>query len=430
MSLSTPTPPLLFNKSHALESLLQPLSYASSHPNSYTLRQLPIPHSQDTIRTNTMQLSNMVITPITGTPVHTPESFIYPIANYRPKSPHDRLEPPIPSSLSQSISAENIIDLSAISSRSTSISPNDDGVVTPRGQDKAPLYPSGLSLLLASRGREGAPESADTDKPSTSPTEIESSLASVKSTAAEHPGDLPPKDAPATETAGLGPSEAIHTVNAISMLPPFTGRRIDSDLTETAPLLGGSHRSYHSSPLAPSKSSKDSGVLRDAGHFIYESLKPDHLGHVLAVGVKSLPAVLLGSLLNILDGVSCKDLHVHYIQGLYQLICNRRNDHISSHWCICRSGKDGGVHVLRLVGLFPGYTEYSNFITYFTLFGSTVVAQLVYTLGGSGFAGANGSMMIEVVVRVLFLLRFLACLMLFRTIYLALLPYPRNQYRK
>jgi len=29
---------------------------------------------------------------------------------------------------------------------------------------------------------------------------------------------------------------------------------------------------------------------------------------------------------------------------------------------------------------------------------TTVVSQLVYTLGGSGFAGANGSMMIEVVV--------------------------------
>jgi SulP family sulfate permease len=30
---------------------------------------------------------------------------------------------------------------------------------------------------------------------------------------------------------------------------------------------------------------------------------------------------------------------------------------------------------------------------------STIIAQLVFTLGGSGFAGANGSMMIEVVVR-------------------------------
>lgn len=31
-------------------------------------------------------------------------------------------------------------------------------------------------------------------------------------------------------------------------------------------------------------------------------------------------------------------------------------------------------------------------------FVSAIVAQLVYTFGGSGFAGANGSMMIEVVV--------------------------------
>jgi len=29
----------------------------------------------------------------------------------------------------------------------------------------------------------------------------------------------------------------------------------------------------------------------------------------------------------------------------------------------------------------------------------TIIAQLVYSFGGSGFAGANGSMMIEVVVR-------------------------------
>ena len=38
---------------------------------------------------------------------------------------------------------------------------------------------------------------------------------------------------------------------------------------------------------------------------------------------------------------------------------------------------------------------------------STILAQLVYTLGGSEFHGANGSMMIEVVVSVfLFLLQF------------------------
>ena len=31
----------------------------------------------------------------------------------------------------------------------------------------------------------------------------------------------------------------------------------------------------------------------------------------------------------------------------------------------------------------------------------TIISQLVYSFGGSGFAGANGSMMIEVVVRLI-----------------------------
>ena len=35
---------------------------------------------------------------------------------------------------------------------------------------------------------------------------------------------------------------------------------------------------------------------------------------------------------------------------------------------------------------------------------STIIAQLVYTLGGSSFHGANGSMMIEVVVSIFFVL--------------------------
>lgn len=36
---------------------------------------------------------------------------------------------------------------------------------------------------------------------------------------------------------------------------------------------------------------------------------------------------------------------------------------------------------------------------------STIIAQLVYTFGGSGFHGANGSMMIEVVVSTFFFLQ-------------------------
>ncbi|KAJ6632540.1 sulfate transporter family-domain-containing protein [Mycena sp. CBHHK59/15] len=73
--------------------------------------------------------------------------------------------------------------------------------------------------------------------------------------------------------------------------------------------------------------------------------------------VQALPAVVLGCLLNILDGVS------------YGMI------------------------------IFPTTPPFSDLgpMGVSMFFVSCVVAQLTYTFGGSGFAGANGSMMIEVV---------------------------------
>ncbi|PPQ66690.1 hypothetical protein CVT26_009550 [Gymnopilus dilepis] len=75
------------------------------------------------------------------------------------------------------------------------------------------------------------------------------------------------------------------------------------------------------------------------------------------MAVKAVPAVMLGCLLNILDGVSY------------------------------------GMIIFPATGVFEnlGPMGVSMF------FVSAVVAQLVYTFGGSGFGGANGSMMIEVV---------------------------------
>ncbi|KAG1764436.1 sulfate transporter family-domain-containing protein [Suillus occidentalis] len=72
---------------------------------------------------------------------------------------------------------------------------------------------------------------------------------------------------------------------------------------------------------------------------------------------KSLPAVLLGTLLNILDGVSY------------------------------------GMIIFPESGVFAGLGGMG--VSMF--FVSTVVAQLIYCFGGSSFGGANGSMMIEVV---------------------------------
>ncbi|KAG8905675.1 hypothetical protein FRB99_008448 [Tulasnella sp. 403] len=87
------------------------------------------------------------------------------------------------------------------------------------------------------------------------------------------------------------------------------------------------------------------------------------LGHwktysdVIREGISSLPAVILGLLLNVLDGVS------------YGFI------------------------------MFPAGSIFAGFgsLGVSMFFVTTIVSQLVYSLGGSTFAGANGSMMIEVV---------------------------------
>lgn len=80
---------------------------------------------------------------------------------------------------------------------------------------------------------------------------------------------------------------------------------------------------------------------------------PDLMGVV----AKSMPAVLLGCLLNVLDSVSY------------------------------------GMIIFPATGVFAGLGSMGVSMFFLT----TVLSQLVYSLGGSGFAGANGSVMIEVV---------------------------------
>ena len=93
----------------------------------------------------------------------------------------------------------------------------------------------------------------------------------------------------------------------------------------------------------------------------------------LRTAAKAVPAVLLGCLLNILDGVSCK------FSSLLLTWSHQLAD---------------GMIIFPSTGVFEGLGPMG--VSMF--FVSAVIAQLVYTFGGSGFAGGNGSMMIEVVV--------------------------------
>ncbi|KAF8882992.1 sulfate transporter family-domain-containing protein [Infundibulicybe gibba] len=151
--------------------------------------------------------------------------------------------------------------------------------------------------------------------------------------------------------------------SSASSTPTLTPKSPNVVSTETTPLLssstppGGSTssptRKGYSSPATPTPLL--SSLLRRRQPAI--SVSPTKVKNLLRNGVKSLPAVLLGSLLNVLDGVSY------------------------------------GMIIFPATGVFAdlGPMGVSMF------FVSTVLAQLAYTCGGSEFAGANGSMMIEVV---------------------------------
>ncbi|KAK0553107.1 hypothetical protein OC845_001387 [Tilletia horrida] len=115
-------------------------------------------------------------------------------------------------------------------------------------------------------------------------------------------------------------------------------------------------RSHSRSPARSAASEGRSGAI-GARHTLQKMAKID-LKAALMEPIAVLPAVILGLLLNLLDGVS------------YGMIIFPNNNPIFSHF-----GGDG-------VAMF--------FVT-------CIISQLIYTLGGSVFKAGNGSMMIEVV---------------------------------
>ncbi|KAH7914934.1 sulfate transporter family-domain-containing protein [Hygrophoropsis aurantiaca] len=206
--------------------------------------------------------------------------------------------------------------------------------------------PSGLSILLARRA--AASESEDGEDTPTGPRSYS------------------PAPAPTTEPSNssspfLSPETDldVHPHQNNSAHAPIHESR---NATESTPLLARSYPpnrrpayfNAHGIPLSKSINRIVSFFSRPLSIAHPNNIDPRSLGKT---ALKSLPAVILGTLLNILDGVS------------YGMI------------------------------IFPAFGVFADLagMGVSMFFASTVISQLVYTLGGSSFAGANGSMMIEVV---------------------------------
>ena len=238
-----------------------------------------------------------------GSPAQTREqdSFIFPVAGRPFDDPTPDTSHPISTSLPKSsVSSTHSMDLSASGSSLASIQ---TGARTPtRSFVRSPFKPSGLSLLLARQHESSSQKASSSSSDASAPESM--------STAEQHPEEgYTPSGLPMIRVEEVLPPP-------LSACPPPQNSRpwrdephsqsSMSDLTETAPLLDtAAHPSYCQSGREYNKPIRTKDLVKSAADRAREIASLKNLRHILITSVKSLPAVVLGSLLNILDGVSC-----------------------------------------------------------------------------------------------------------------------------
>lgn len=201
-----------------------------------------------------MQLSSIPLrSPLTS---HSPDSFIFPTAL---TGDHASVAP----SFTSVLTADTATDLTASTTSAST--------AAPRGRSlRGSLEPSGLSLLLAHEN-EGAEQSSE----------------SVITPTAERPYPTPLQ----AVVTGLSGQRA----SGSSRQPSEHSPLLDVEAVPTSYTSNG-----HGSPDAVSKRSSR-GILG-----LWRGRTPSaHLGDALTATVLAVPAVVLGTLLNILDGISC-----------------------------------------------------------------------------------------------------------------------------
>lgn len=242
-------------------------------------------HSQDTIRDSTMEISSMPLR--TPQSIHSQEAFIFPDISATP-SQHD---PAVPHTAASSIMsfrpAEDVSDLEASTS---TLSTRDSGTMTPRARLAIPSR-SALSLLLARHEEESRSATASPTTESGNPTPT-----------VERPD--------ATHRSLSAIREVTSTVTSLTQGASGGGEEADLHSScETIPLLAdleANHRTYHTrgddhSEAVGKRSARV--TLKDITVRIAKGTGP-----LAKDALKSIPAVILGTLLNILDGISCKSI--------------------------------------------------------------------------------------------------------------------------
>ncbi|KAI9058951.1 hypothetical protein FKP32DRAFT_1596829 [Trametes sanguinea] len=317
--------------------LLQPRSYVSSSSKSSRPRHVPpAVHSQDTIRDSTMEISSIPLNTPSHLSVQSSDAFIFPDVGATPNE--DDESGMMSASLTSELSfkpAEDVTDLDA--STSTLSTQPASGSMTPRAPG-ASSQPSGLSLLLARHDELSRSGAASPILDSGTPT--------------------PTVERPYLMGAPMPVIQENESRSSSNDRSARSRERRTGSSDESVPLLSdleANRPSYRtngdSRPQAVGKRSAK-GVVIGAVHRISRGSGP-----LVKDALRSIPAVILGTLLNILDGISY------------------------------------GMIIFPAAGVFTGLGGVGVSMFFVT----AIITQLIYSAGASGFAGANGSMMIEVV---------------------------------
>ncbi|KAI0933274.1 hypothetical protein AcV7_004789 [Taiwanofungus camphoratus] len=301
-----------------------------------------------------MQISNIPLRTPNMLSAHSQDSFIFPDVEESAEDVGREVLPPPSVSVPSVLSTRRSDSITDLTASTATVESTQHGTVTPKGRTN-PFQPSGLSLLLARQSEEGTSRPA---RPA----------ASTLSSSAPTPTALRPNGKyPATDPSGSGDVPLDHPSLKTALSPVVSSAdaahaEILTESSESAPLLAdleAAHPSYSNN----GDGHRGSGGKCSKGLLAGLRRSPLHRPNMrcakslFVTAAQSLPAVILGTLLNVLDGIS------------YGMI------------------------------IFPTSGVFSNLggagVSMF--FVSAVISQLIYSAGGSGFAGANGSMMIEVV---------------------------------
>ncbi len=272
-------------------------------------RNIAAPHAQQTIRDSTMQLSSLSLrSPLSS---YTSDSFIFPSAVAEVDD-------------QESIAASSVAATDSVTDLTASSTP--EGAATPRGRplqgpSSAQAEPSGLSLLLAKRNQSASSRS---------------SSESLATPTAARPYPTPAQIVVTDDSPATGIQHAVTQSSERAPLLDVEAARPSYGSTEA----NGDHQS------APVSKRDSKGVVPR-----WKGYSPSaRLGGFFTSAVRALPAVILGTLLNILDGISCTCIRRYPSLILtHATIPSRWYDCLSCSRCIHWARWGRRVHVLRLV---------------------------------------------------------------------------------